>query len=74
MGKYFYKFTADDWDRILFLRGKRNECGSKVAYFQLKVLQSASGTNTLKGYLIGSTDSPMCSFCNVEIETIERFS
>ena len=66
-----YEITDDDWHsifRIPFCSVR----DTAIQYFQYRILHRVLGLNSLL-FKMKMTDSPKCSFCNTEDETIEHF-
>ena len=66
-----YEITDDEWHsffQIPFCSVR----DTAIQYFQYRILHRVLGLNTLL-FKMKMTDSPKCSFCHTEDETIEHF-
>ena len=75
MKKYNEMFNTEtfelDWERIFSLPFKIT-LNTKLREFQYKILHRICYTNILL-FKFGLADSPLCYFCNKELETLEHF-
>ncbi|XP_044170625.1 uncharacterized protein LOC122954675 [Acropora millepora] len=75
MKKYNEMFNTEtfelDWERIFSLPFKIT-LNTKLREFQYKILHRICYTNILF-FKFGLADSPLCYFCNKELETLEHF-
>ena len=75
MKKYNEMFNTEtfelDWERIFSFKLKIT-LNTKLREFQYKILHRICYTNILL-FKFGLADSPLCYFCNKELETLEHF-
>ena len=65
-----FDIGKEDWPKIYFLAGKCN-IDSKTRVFQYKILNNASYLNK-RLFQSKLVESPLCSMCGVEDETVKH--
>ena len=61
-----------DWERIFSLPFKKITLNTKLREYQYKIHHRICYTNFVL-FKFGLAVSPLCHFCNKELETIEHF-